>query len=176
MTTEPQPRTDRPSMPEGYGVPETDDGMLDWSWAVERLEPALNYWFATTRPDGRPHAMPAWAVWLDGTLYFEGSPMTRRARNIAANPAMVVHLESGNDVVILEGAAREVGKPERSLAERLSAAFTAKYGTTKYEYRPSPEQWDRGGLWAMRPRVAFGWTDFPRDTTRWRFFDEEAEA
>ncbi len=97
-------------MPEGYGVPDTDEGVLDWSWAVARLESALNYWFATTRPDGRPHAMPAWAVWLDGTLYFEGSPLTRRARNIAANPAVVVHLESGDDVVILEGEAREVGK------------------------------------------------------------------
>ena len=71
-------------MPEGYGVPETDEGLLDWSWAVTRLESALNYWFATTRSDGRPHAMPAWAVWLDGALYFEGSPMTRRARNLAA--------------------------------------------------------------------------------------------
>jgi nitroimidazol reductase NimA-like FMN-containing flavoprotein (pyridoxamine 5'-phosphate oxidase superfamily) len=164
-----QPRVERPAMPEGYGVPDKDEGVLEWSWAVERLEPALNYWFATTRPDGRPHAMPAWAVWLDDTLYFEGSPLTRRARNIAENPAVVIHLESGDDVVILEGEAREVGKPERRLAERLSAAFTAKYAATRYEYRPPPEQWDRGGLWAMRPQVAFGWSDFPSDTTRWRF-------
>jgi nitroimidazol reductase NimA-like FMN-containing flavoprotein (pyridoxamine 5'-phosphate oxidase superfamily) len=156
-------------MPAGYGVPETEAGVLDWSWAVERLEPALNYWFATTRPDGRPHTMPAWAVWLDETLYFEGSPLTRRARNLAANSHVVVHLESGDDVVILEGEAREVGKPDRALSERLSAAFTAKYASTRFEYRPSPEQWDRGGLWAMRPTVAFGWSDFPADTTRWVF-------
>lgn len=164
-----RPRAGRPTMPEGYGVPDTDEGVLDWGWAEERLERALNYWFATTRPDGRPHAMPAWAVWLEGTLYFEGSPLTRRARNIADNPAVVVHLESGDDVVILEGEAREVGKPDRGLAERLSGAFTAKYAATKYEYRPPPEQWDDGGLWSVRPRVAFGWTDFPADTTRWRF-------
>jgi nitroimidazol reductase NimA-like FMN-containing flavoprotein (pyridoxamine 5'-phosphate oxidase superfamily) len=156
-------------MPEGYGVPETDEGVLEWTWAVERLESALNYWFGTTRPDGRPHAMPAWGVFLDGTLYFEGSPRTRRARNLAENAAVVVHLESGDEVVILEGVAREVGKPERALAERLAAAFTAKYGSTKYEYRPPPEQWDRGGLWSMQPKVAFGWSDFPADTTRWRF-------
>jgi nitroimidazol reductase NimA-like FMN-containing flavoprotein (pyridoxamine 5'-phosphate oxidase superfamily) len=164
-----QPHASRPSMPDGYGVPETDEGLLEWSWAAERLEAALNYWFATTRPDGRPHAMPAWAVFLDGTLYFEGSPRTRRARNLAENAAVVVHLESGDEVVILEGEAREVGKPERALAERLSAAFTSKYGTTRYEYRPPPEQWDTGGLWSMRPRVAFGWSDFPADTTRWQF-------
>jgi nitroimidazol reductase NimA-like FMN-containing flavoprotein (pyridoxamine 5'-phosphate oxidase superfamily) len=156
-------------MPSGYGVPESDEGLLDWSWATEELERAQNYWFATTRPDGRSHVMPAWGVWLDGELYFEGSPLTRRARNLASNPALAVHLESGDDVVILEGRAREVGKPERTLAERLSAAFTAKYGETKWGYRPPPEQWDRGGLWAMRPDVAFGWSEFPRDTTRWRF-------
>lgn len=137
MTGGPQPQASRPSMPDGYGVPDTDEGLLDWSWAVTRLESALNYWFSTTRPDHRPHAMPAWAVWLDGTLYFEGSPLTRRARNLAENPAAVVHLESSDEVVILEGEA--------------------------------PEQWDHGGLWAMRPKTAFGWSDFPADTTRWRF-------
>jgi nitroimidazol reductase NimA-like FMN-containing flavoprotein (pyridoxamine 5'-phosphate oxidase superfamily) len=155
-------------MPAGYGVPETEEGLLEWRWAVERLEPALNYWFSTTRPDGRPHAMPAWGVWIDDALYFEGSPLTRRARNLAENPAVVVHLESGDAVVILEGEAREAGKPERALAERLAAAFAAKYGTTKWEYRPPPDQWDRGGLWLLRPTVAFGWSDFPRDVTRWR--------
>ena len=169
MTGGPQPQASRPSMPGGYGVPDTDEGLLDWSWAVTRLESALNYWFSTARPDRRPHAMPAWAVWLDGTLYFEGSPLTRRARNLAENPAAVVHLESGDEVVILEGEAHEVGKPDRELAERLSASFTAKYAATKYEYRPPPEQWDHGGLWEMRPKTAFGWSDFPADTTRWRF-------
>jgi nitroimidazol reductase NimA-like FMN-containing flavoprotein (pyridoxamine 5'-phosphate oxidase superfamily) len=169
VTGGPQPQASRPSMPDGYGVPDTDEGLLDWSWAVTRLESALNYWFSTTRPDHSPHAMPAWAVWLDGTLYFEGSPLTRRARNLAENPAAVVHLESGDEVVILEGEAHEVGTPDRELAERLSASFTAKYAATKYEYRPPPEQWDHGGLWAMRPKTAFGWSDFPADTTRWRF-------
>jgi nitroimidazol reductase NimA-like FMN-containing flavoprotein (pyridoxamine 5'-phosphate oxidase superfamily) len=163
-----EPQRGRPVMPAGYGVPETDDGLLEWSWATERLEAARNYWFSTSRPDGRPHAMPAWAVWLDGALYFEGSPLTRRARNLAANPAVVVHLESGDEVVILEGEARDAAKPERELAGRLAAAFAAKYAKT-HDYRPTPEQWDRGGLWVLRPRVAFGWSEFPGSTTRWRF-------
>ena len=162
------PSRDRPTMPDGYGVPESDDGLLPWSWAVERLEQARNYWFSTTRPDGRPHAMPAWAVWLDGVLYFEGSPETRRARNVTANPHLVVHLESGDEVVIVEGEAQAAGKPERALAERLAAAFAAKYAAS-HDYRPGPDQWDRGGLWAMRPTVAFGWNAFPQAVTRWRF-------
>ncbi|HZT44623.1 MAG TPA: pyridoxamine 5'-phosphate oxidase family protein [Gaiellaceae bacterium] len=167
MTVE--PRASRPVMPTGYGVPETGEGLLEWGWAVERLVPAHNYWFGTTRPDGRPHAMPAWGVWIDGALYFEGSPLTRRARNLADNPAAVVHLESGDEVVIVEGEASEAGAQARQLAERLAAEFAAKYGATKWEYRPPPEQWDRGGLWLLRPVVAFGWSDFPRDVTRWHF-------
>ena len=167
-STHAEPERSRPMMPEGYGVPADEGSLLPWSWAVERLETARNYWFSTTRPDGRPHAMPAWAVWLDGVLYFEGSPQTRRARNIAANPALVVHLESGDEVVILEGEAREAGKPERALAEQLAAAFAAKYAAT-HDYRPGPDQWDHGGLWAMRPRVAFAWSQFPKTVTRWRF-------
>jgi nitroimidazol reductase NimA-like FMN-containing flavoprotein (pyridoxamine 5'-phosphate oxidase superfamily) len=163
-----EPQSSRPLMPEGYGVPETDEGLLDWSWATERLEQARNYWFSTVRPDGRPHAMPAWAVWIDGALYFEGSPLTRRARNLAANASIVVHLEGGDEVVILEGEARDATRPNRALAERLAEAFTAKYAET-HDYRPAPDQWDRGGLWVLRPSVAFGWSEFPSTTTRWRF-------
>jgi nitroimidazol reductase NimA-like FMN-containing flavoprotein (pyridoxamine 5'-phosphate oxidase superfamily) len=165
------PRVSRPHMPDGYGTPDTDEGLLPWSWAVERLERARNYWFSTTRPDGRPHAMPAWAAWIDGTLYFEGSPQTRRAQNIAANPHVSIHLESGDEVVILEGVAHETGKPERALAERLAAVFTEKYSAS-HDYRPGTDQWDEGGLWAMRPRVAFAWSEFPKTVTRFNFDPE----
>jgi nitroimidazol reductase NimA-like FMN-containing flavoprotein (pyridoxamine 5'-phosphate oxidase superfamily) len=160
------PIVGRPTMPDGYGVPEHDDGLLDWSWAVERLTTARNYWFCTTRPDGRPHAMPAWAAWVDGALYFDGSPETRRGRNLAENPNIVVHLESGDEVVVLEGQAVYSPGPERALAEKLAAALAAKYAPT---YEPSPDTWAEGGLWHLKPTTAFGWTEFPANVTRWRW-------
>ncbi len=43
-----------------YGVTTTSDGQLDWSHAEERLKRARNYWIATTRPYGTPHAVPVW--------------------------------------------------------------------------------------------------------------------
>src|SRR5215469_2031682 len=125
-----EPKRSRPLLPSDYGVPETEDGMVSWSWAVERLAAARNYWFCTTRPDGRPHAMPAWAVRVDDALYFDGSPETRRGRNLARNPSITVHLESGDRVVVLEGDALEAGKPGPGLAARLVAAFEAKYAAT----------------------------------------------
>ena len=161
-----EPERSRPVMPDGYGVPETDDGLLEWSWAVERLTAAKNYWFSTTRPDGRPHAMPAWGAWIDGVLYFDGSPETRRMRNLAANPAISIHLESGDEVVILEGEGRPVGKPDRAFAERLAAELARKYGPT---YVPTLDTWDQGGLYGVRPKIAFGWSEFPGNVTRWRF-------
>jgi hypothetical protein len=173
MTHTLEPERSRPLLPRDYGVPDVEEGMVDWSWAVAQLEQARNYWFCTTRPDGRPHAIPAWAVWLDDALYFDGSPATRRARNLAGNPAISVHLESGDQVVILEGQALEAGKPDRSFAERLAAAFEAKYAAS-HDYHPTPDTWDNGGLWVVRPSVAFGWTSFPNALTRWRF--QEAAA
>jgi nitroimidazol reductase NimA-like FMN-containing flavoprotein (pyridoxamine 5'-phosphate oxidase superfamily) len=161
-----EPVRGRPALPRDYGVPEHDEGLLDWSWAVERLAQAKNYWFSTTRPDGRPHAMPAWAAWVDGALYFDGSPETRRGRNLAQNPSIVIHLESGDEVVIVEGEAIYTGKPEGGLAERLAAALASKYRPI---YDPSPDTWNEGGLWMLRPSVAFGWTEFPKNMTRWRF-------
>src|SRR5919202_4499921 len=168
MTHMLEPHRSRPLLPRDYGVPDAEEGMVEWRWAVAQLEQARNYWFCTTRPDGRPHAIPAWGVWLDDALYFDGSPATRRMRNLARNPAISVHLESGDHVVILEGEAREVGKPDPSLAQRLAAAFEAKYGAS-HDYHPGPDTWDNGGLWVARPTVAFGWTDFPTALTRWRF-------
>ena len=128
---------------------------------------ARNFWIVTVRPDGRPHAVPVWGVWLDGKLYIEGSPETRRHRNIAANPHVVAHLESGDQVLILEGEAAEAGKPEASLGARLSQAYTAKYRS--FGYTPGPDNWDQGGLYIIRPQKVFAWTKFPQDTTRWRF-------
>jgi hypothetical protein len=161
------PEPNRPSLPDGYGIPESTEGTLPWSFVEERVAEARNYWIVTVRPDGRPHAMPVWGAWLDGKLYIEGSPETRRHRNLAANPHVVAHLESGDQVGIIEGEAHEAGKPEPALGMRLSQAYTAKYESGGYA--PGPNAWDNGGLYVIYPRKVFAWTKFPQDTTRWRF-------
>ena len=159
---------DRAQMPTGYGVPQSDEGLLPWSWAQERLEGALLYWVMTVRPDGRPHATPIWGVWVDDRYYFEGGPDTRRGRNLAANPAVGVHLERGDDVVIIEGTAEEIKGPDPALAATLVEAFGAKYEPT-HNYRPDPTGWDAGGLYVVRPHVVLAWGEFPKTVTRWQF-------
>ena len=97
------PAVGRPDVPT-YGIPETLDGMLPWSWAEERLARAETYWIATTRSGGRPHLMPVWAAWHAGRLWFEGGATTRRARNLEQNPAVSVGIElPGDGAVVVEG-------------------------------------------------------------------------
>lgn len=162
-----QVRSGRPIMPDGYGVPENNDTILPWDYVEDRMRGAKNYWIATASADGRPHATPVWGAWVDGRLYFDGAPTTRRGRNIAENPRVTVHLESGDQVVILEGEAQILqGAPDRQLAERVAAAYREKYA--QHGYSPQADQWDQGGLFVFTPETVLGWTKFPDDTTRWK--------
>ena len=118
------PEPGRLQTEESYGVPESEESMLPWSYVEERMSGPRNYWVATVRPDGRPHAVPVWGVWLDGTFHFGGGRRTRKARNVAVNPHLVVYLESGDDVVILDGVAEEITDP--LLLLRIDDACEAK--------------------------------------------------
>jgi hypothetical protein len=146
-------------MPRFYKVPSGND-ILPWSHVVERLERAANYWIATTAPSGKPHVTPIWGAWLDGTLYFDGIFTSRWARNMTANPGISVHLESGTDVVILEGNAEDT-VPDATTAARIVEIFAEKYGS------PLPEA--AKGMYCLRPRVVRAWTKWPDDATIYRF-------
>jgi hypothetical protein len=125
--------------------------MLPWEWVVARLVAARNYWVATTRPDGRPHAMPVWGIWLDDAFFFGSGRSSAKSRNLAANPAIVVHLESGDETVILEGLA------ERVLDEELERRVDEVYGR-KYDF--TPDSSDETDPWfAVRPGRAYAWTE-----------------
>lgn len=157
-----EPGTSPLSAPAGYAFPQDAARLLAWSHAEQRLEQAHSYWLATTSPDGRPHVTPLWGVWVEGALYFDGHPHTRWARNIAVNPAVCVHLESGNDVVILDGMAEDITTDE-ALGQRIIAAWMAKYG----RLAPDPSG---SGLFRMRPQVGRGWShESLKDGARWRF-------
>lgn len=161
------PMAGRPHVPDGYQAPAGRQRLLPWEHARKRLEEAIHYWVATVRPDGRPHVTPIWGVWLDDAFYFDGSPETRRHRNIAHNPAVAVHLEDGADVVIVEGQATAVDDPAPTLTARLAERYGAKYASRGYA--PEPDTWDAGGLYRMRPQKVLAWTTFPDDMTRWLF-------
>ena len=145
-----EPRRRRPPF-KGYGLTESDEGMLPWSWAVERLEEARNYWVSTSRPDGRPHAMPVWGIWLDDAFFFGSGRESAKSRNLAANPAIVVHLESGDETVVIEGLA------ERVLDDTLEKRVDEVYGR-KYDFMPDSSG-ETDPWFVVRPRRAYAWAE-----------------
>lgn len=150
----------------GYGVLDADDGegLLPWDWAVERLSVSHNYWLATTRPDGRPHAMPVWGVWLDGALFFSAGRQSRKARNLKDNPHCVITTENSAEAVVVEGVAEEIN--DRASLKPFYEIYNAKYGwdLEQNEYVKEP-------VYVVRPRVVFGIRerDFTSSATRWTF-------
>jgi len=160
-----EPTPTAPRMPAAYGVPTDASGgeLLPWSWAVEQLTAARNYWICTTRRDGRPHAMPVWGIWLEDAVWFSTDPSSVKGLNMARDPRIVVHLESGDDAVVLEG---EVEHPtDRGALERFVEAYEQKYA---FRIELASENF---GIYVLRPRVAQTWTesDFPRTAARWIF-------
>lgn len=149
----------------GYGVLAEDEGrgLLPWSWAEERLAASRGYWIATVRPDGRPHVMPVWGIWLDGAFWFGSSGGSRKVRNLAAQPRCVVTIESTYEPVVVEGIAEQV--TDGDVLGRVLTAYNAKYGVTM-EAGADP-------YFVVRPKVAFAFIDSEEDfagsATRWSF-------
>lgn len=162
------PRIDSPDFPEGY-VPEPTGRHLEWEEVEGWLSESRHYWLSTTRPDGRPHVVPRWGIWIDGRFWYDGSPQTRHVRNLAQNPNCALHLESGEKVAILEGASVASAPVTGDLGVRLADEYARKYGPA---YTPGPDSWSdeiAGGLRVLRPVKALAWSDFPGDVTRFTF-------
>ncbi len=159
-----EPKASRPHMP-GYGIEPAGrgGGPLPWSWAVERLSGSHNYWLATTRPDGSPHAMAVWGLWTENQFFFSTGPRSRKARNLSSNPRCVVFPEGAREAVIVEGVARRI--KGRALYRRIAALYARKYGEV-FEPKTMP-------LYSVRPHTAFAFVEDPKkftgSATRWRF-------
>ena len=110
--------------------------------------------------------MPVWGVWVEDRLCFGTDRASRKARNLAATPAVVTHLESGDDVVIIEGVAAEI--TDDAMLTKIDRAYFSKYKIHLIGY-PADVM-----ICAIQPRVGFAWREknFGRSATRWRFHRE----
>ena len=108
-----------------------------------------------------------WIAVADGAAYLFTSRGTRKARNIAGNPRVVVHLPDPEDVLIVEGALRDLGRPED--AAEAVAAFAAKYvDPDDRAYLPGVDP-SVDVLYALEPERALMWrlADFDGSQQRW---------
>lgn len=156
-----KPGVGRPHMPSSYGIkaPSADDPLLEWGTIDAQMESAHNYWIASASPDGRPHAAPVWGLWRRETFYFSTDPNSRKGKNMAANGWVVVHLESGDEAVIVEGHAEKV--TGEALLDELDDLYYRKYG---YHL-------ERDATYQVKPEKVLAWQegDFSGTATRWRF-------
>src|SRR5271170_3643088 len=102
-----KPKPSRPHAP-GYGFPKGTKGLLPWSWAEQRLKKSHNYWITTVKPNGSPHTMVVWGLWMEEVFLFSTGRQSRKAKNLAKNRHCVVATERAEQAVIVEGLAREM--------------------------------------------------------------------
>lgn len=144
---------------DGYGAP-----TIPWDRARERFEEdagiSPTHWLATVRPDGRPHVMPVWTVWLDGAFYFVAGTTTRKGKNLAHNAHCVITVASKGLDLAVEGEATKVQGWHPTVQ---SGVFSADYGAPS----AGPPPYD---VYEVAPVTVFGLgTDEPYGATRWRF-------
>ncbi len=154
----------------GYGIlpAEQGSGLLPWFWAERRLADSHEYWVCSVRPDGRPHAMPVWGVWLRDALWFSSSRQSRKYRNLAAAPACTVTTDNPHQPVVLDGHAEAVTDPVTIgvFLEALNAKYATAYGldfldpAVNATLRVTPDS-----VFALNDE------DFTGSPTRWTFGD-----
>lgn len=154
----------RPNMPH-YGVmPDQLDAMLTWEWVNRQMHDARNYWICSVCADGRPHSVPVWGAWVDGVLYFGTDRQAVKARNIARDNRVVLHLDSGDETVIFEGTAVEA-QVAASQLKRIGERYVEKY-----ELDPKLAETE-SLLLCLIPSKVMAWLekDYPATATYWLF-------
>ena len=120
-------------------------------------EPVL--WLSTVGEDGAPHLVPTWFAWDGTTIVIVSKPGARKARNIAADPRVMLALgdaEDDFDVGMLEAVGTlEDGPTPMTLPD----GFAAKYGSRIAALGLTVEQFARIYSRTIRltPVKALGW-------------------
>lgn len=99
-----------------------------WVQVEEILDHSVMFWLSTVRANGRPHATPLPAMWLDGALHFCTGTEEQKTVNLRKNPACLLTtgdstFGTGIDVVV-EG--RALRTTERPLLERLAHMWRSR--------------------------------------------------
>lgn len=171
------------NVPEPVEVTNLDrygNAALPWSRPLGQLaartpRPDTPFFLGTCGPGGRPHAAGIGALWYAGALYFTSGPGTRKARNLAANPACTISARLADIDLVLEGEAHRVTDQATLVevaaqyrdggwpAEVDGDAFTAPFSAPS----AGPPPWY---LYRLDIRSAVGVAIAePYGATRWRF-------
>ncbi len=139
-----------------------DKTTLDWAWVDDQLRAAGTYWVDARSP-GQPHPRPVWGVWRTERLHLSiGTPATLRA--LALDPVLTVHLDSGTEVVIVEGRAT-ASESDPDVIVAYNEKYDWSYDVAKYGPLVSVEP---SAILAWRTEGWAGRGSF-RETGRWLY-------
>jgi hypothetical protein len=148
-----------------YGIAPVGDGcdLLPWSWAVERLQSAHNYWVATCSAS-TPHLAAVWGVWLNESFVFSTSGRSRKARDLAGNPRCSVAPDNATESLVLNGRTYRITEPDA--IEAITYAYVMKYGAGFPDVEANP-------LLRVQPETVIAvierGEEFTTRATRWTF-------
>lgn len=156
----------RPQKPNLSGYIESDK-LLPWGWAEYRLQKARNYWITTHSSSTYPHARPVWGIWTENSLLFSTGGLI--GRHVGLNDRVQINLESGDEVVLLEGQVKVLKDPA------TLSTWISLY-KDKYNWDVSEQP---GDVFQVHPKRALAWMCdnsgrddgmlFSNTATEWRF-------
>ena len=91
---------------------------------------------ATVDRRGQPHVVPVWHIVLDGDIYIETSPNSKKGQNLKANPKMALVVDAGDGFdsykgVMIQGTVEFV-KDKQKLARFRDAMAQRYFGTSEH--------------------------------------------
>ncbi len=126
---------------------------------------------ATLLPDGSPHVVPLWFVWLDEAVYVTCRAGSQVARNLERDPRATVEIDRGrawseHRGVVLWGRAERLAV-DSSGAKRAMSAWFEKYRADLggASFAAYAEQVTQPLLFRIVPDRVAGWPDGPRPGT-----------
>lgn len=88
-----------------------------------RLQTEQNLWLATVRPNGTPHLVPIWFVWVAGKIYLCTAAGSVKVRNVTQNPHVSIALEDGTRPIVIEGSARPIEQAPPAVVEEFQHKY-----------------------------------------------------
>ncbi len=142
--------------------------MASWHEVATRLASERSYWLATVAADGAPHVSPIWGAVVGEVWHFYTERTTVKARNLAADPRVVVHVGDGEDALIVHGQVRDLGHPgeHRDVVDAFATKYTRP---TDLGFLPLADP-SFDVLYALSPARALAWrlADYDGSQRRWR--------
>ena len=91
---------------------------------------------ATVDRRGQPHVVPVWHILLDGDLYIETSPSSKKGLNLKTNPKMALVVDAGDTFdtykgVMIQGRVEFV-KDKKMLVRFREAMAQRYFGTSEH--------------------------------------------